>query len=655
MTDHDDLLPRRFGARALTITGGVLLLGAGMTYLVVRDAPEPIAAAGEPAAFEDIDTIFMEVRVKDAIPQLSRNFDPDMAARNSGILGLVQEDSGHFLASPNGAAFAVGNDDEDVWGGLTGTEAGEAYGVGGLGLIGSGRGGGGTGEGTIGLGTHGVIGKGSGTGSGYGGRGHMSRNKSMRMRGPLTMLESTKNEEYAAIDEHQFVRVGDDARSTFSIDVDTASYSNVRRFLEQGQLPPADAVRIEELVNYFDYDYDPPSGDVPFAVHSEVAPCPWNERNLLVQVGLKGQMFDHEDLPARNFVFLVDVSGSMAEELPLVRQSLGMLVEHLRPQDRVGIVVYAGASGMVLEPTKGDDKQKIRRSLEQLESGGSTNGGAGIELAYRLASRHFVEGGANRVILATDGDFNVGVTSQSSLVKLIEKKRESGVFLSVLGYGEGNLQDATMEGLADKGNGNYAYIDSIDEAKKVLVTEAAATLVTIAKDVKIQVELDPREVASWRLVGYENRKLAHKDFEDDTKDAGEIGAGHSVTALYEIVPARSASLRTNPLMKVALRWKAPDGDSSTAIEHEVGSDARSLAATSDDFRLAAGAAQFGMLLRGSEHKGGATWASTIALAEGAMGDEPTCERTELAQLVGRAAQMSGIDARAKARASCKKA
>jgi Ca-activated chloride channel family protein len=259
------------------------------------------------------------------------------------------------------------------------------------------------------------------------------------------------------------------------------------------------------------------------------------------------------------------------------------------------------------------------------------------------------------VILATDGDFNVGVTSQKSLVALIEKKRESGVFLSVLGYGEGNLQDATMEGLADKGNGNYAYIDSIDEAKKVLVDEAAATLVTIAKDVKIQVEFNPTEVASWRLVGYENRKLAHKDFADDTKDAGEIGAGHSVTALYEIVPARGASQRTNPLMKVALRWKTPDGDKSTAIDHTVGSDARSLAATSDDFRLAAGAAQFGMLLRGSDHKGGATWASTIALTEGAMGDEPTCERTELAQLVGRAAQMSGVDARAKARSSCKKA
>ncbi|HET6582093.1 MAG TPA: VWA domain-containing protein [Nannocystaceae bacterium] len=660
MTDPDveldELLPRRFGARALTITGGLLLVGTAMTYLVIRDAPEPIAAAGEPVTFESIDTLFMEVRVKDALPQGARAFDPEAEARSAGLLGALQEESGHFLASPYGSAYATGNADEDVWGGLTGTEVGEAHGAAGLGLLGTGRGGGGPGEGTIGLGAHGSIGKGGGgTGHGYGARGRRGMNESLRRLGPLSLADATRNEGYARIDEHDFVAIADDARSTFSIDVDTASYSNVRRFLDQGQLPPADAVRIEELVNYFDYEYDPPTGDVPFAVHSEVAPCPWNERNLLVQVGLKGQMFDHEDLPARNFVFLVDVSGSMSDRLPLVRQSLGLLVDHLRPQDRVGIVVYAGASGMVLEPTTGEHKPAIRASLERLEAGGSTNGGAGIELAYRLASKHFVEGGANRVILATDGDFNVGVTSEKSLERLIEKKRQSGVFLSVLGYGQGNLQDATMEGLADQGNGNYAYIDSIDEARKVLVDEAAATLVTIAKDVKIQVELDPTEVASWRLVGYENRKLAHQDFQDDAKDAGEIGAGHTVTALYEIVPKRTAAQRSNPLMKVALRWKAPDGDTSTAIEHTIGSDARSLASTSDDFRLAAAAAQFGMLLRGSDHKGGATWASTIALTEGAMGDEPTCERTELAQLVGRAAQLSGIDARARARASCKKA
>ncbi len=646
--DDLDQPPRRFGARAFATTTGVVVLGATMAHLVMREAPRPVAMHSEPADFEE--PILMEVRVKDAIPQMAREFDPDMAARNAGLLGQLQQDSGHFLASPDGGAFAVGNDDEDVWGGLTGTEIGKAYGTGGLGLGGNGRGGGGTGEGTIGLGEHGVIGSGSGTGQGYGGRGHM------RMRWMESRAEPTQNEGYAKIDEHDFVSVRDDARSTFSIDVDTASYSNIRRFLEHGQLPPADAVRIEELVNYFDYDYDPPSDGTPFAVHSEVAECPWDASHLLVKLGLKGQVFDEADLPARNFVFLVDVSGSMSgpDRLPLVRQSLGMLVEHLRPQDRVGVVVYAGASGMVLEPTKGDDKAKIRRALEKLESGGSTNGGAGIELAYRLASKHFVEGGANRVILATDGDFNVGVSSRRALVNLIEKKRETGVFLSVLGFGRGNLQDATMESLADKGNGNYAYIDSIDEAKKVLVTEAASTLVTIAKDVKIQVAFDPTEVASWRLVGYENRKLAHRDFTDDTKDAGEIGAGHSVTALYEIVPVRPQMERTAPLMEVALRWKSPDGDTSTPMDHSVSSDARSLASTSDDFRFAAATAQLGMLLRGSAHKGEATWASTIALAEGAMGDSPTCERTELAQLVGRAAQLSGVDARAKAHASCEK-
>jgi Ca-activated chloride channel family protein len=636
-TDLDegiDLPPRRFGARAFATTSSVLMLAAGMTYLVVRDAPEPIAATGELAAFGDREVIFMEVKLgkDDAVPQLARNFDPDMAARNAGLLG---------------SASSVGNDDADVWGGLTGTEAGEAYGVAGLGLVGTGRGGGGTGEGTIGLGNIGLIGKGSGsgTGQGYGGRGHMRHHKD----GLETLLDATRNEGYEHLDENGFVSIREDARSTFSIDVDTASYSNARRFLEDGQLPPADAVRIEEFVNYFDYEYDPPSDGTPFAVHSEVADCPWDPSHLLVRVGLKGQEFDHADLPARNFVFLVDVSGSMSgpDRLPLVRQSLGMLVEHLRPQDRVGIVVYAGASGMVLEPTSGDDKPKIRKALEKLESGGSTNGGAGIELAYRLASRHFVEGGANRVILATDGDFNVGMTSDKALVKLIEKKRESGVFLSVLGYGSGNLQDATMESLADKGNGNYAYIDSIDEAKKVLVTEAAATLVTIAKDVKIQVEFDEAEVSSWRLVGYENRKLEHRDFTDDKKDAGEIGAGHTVTALYEIVPAHSEMDRAGPLMSVALRWKSPDGDASTEKTHRIGSDARSLASTSADFRRAASAAQFGMLLRGSSHKGKATWATTIELAQGAMDEDPSCEETELAQLIGRAAQLSGVDARAK--------
>jgi len=633
MTDDDlDLPPRRFGAVTAATTAAALFGCGVIAWLELRDADRPqptspLVAASEP--------IYMEVRIPDepAIPQMARNFDPEMVARNAGILGLVQQDSGHFLASPHGGVFATGDDDEDVWGGLTGTEIGEAQGTAGLGLIGTGRGGGGSGQGM-----------GTGSGWDHGQMGRTARHEADSLRG----------ESYDAIDEHDFIAIGDDARSTFSIDVDTASYSNVRRILGEGVLPPADAVRIEELVNYFDYDYAPPEGDLPFAVHSEVAPCPWNEENLLVKVGLQGQRYDHADLPARNFVFLVDVSGSMSGEMSLVHDSLGLLVDHMRPQDRVGIVVYAGASGVVLDPTTGRKKDAIRKAIAKLRSGGSTNGGAGIELAYRLASKHFVEGGANRVILATDGDFNVGVTSRKSLDTLIEKQRSTGVFLSVLGYGRGNLQDATMERLANRGNGNYAYIDTIDEAKKVLVDEAAANLVTIAKDVKIQVTLDPAEVSSWRLVGYENRKLAHRDFEDDTKDAGEIGAGHSVTALYEVVPTRSATERSGDLMRVGVRWKAAHGDTSTGIEHIVSGDARTLASATDDFRLAAGVAQLGMLLRASEHRGTATWASTMTLVKATIDESAACERIELAQLVGQAAAISGVRVVAPQRTTCAK-
>jgi Ca-activated chloride channel family protein len=643
----DELLPRRFGPRALAVLCGLLALGGGFAYLARLVPPEEpeepeLAAAPEPTAVPPVGVSLPEPR--DAAPQMARNFDPDAAARNSGILGTLQQEAGHFLATPHGGAFAAGDDDEDVWGGLAGTEIGEASGLGGLGLIGSGRGGGGYGSGSIGLG--------SGTGQGFGGRGHvMSR---MRMSDMAMPRDAVSNEGYDTIEEHRFISVADDARSTFAVDVDTASYSNVRRFLNQGQLPPADAVRVEEFINYFDYADAPPTDGTPFSVHSEVADCPWDASHLLVRLGLQGQVWDDADLPARNFVFLLDVSGSMesADRLPLVRNALGLLVDHLRPQDRVGIVVYAGASGVVLEPTAGTEKDTIRRALARLGAGGSTNGGAGIELAYRLASQHFVAGGANRVILATDGDFNVGVANRKALVRLIERKRDSGVFLSVLGVGRGNLQDATMEDLADRGNGNYAYLDSIDEARKVLVDEAAATLVTIAKDVKVQVEFDPSEVASWRLIGYENRKLAHRDFEDDRKDAGEIGAGHRVTALYEIVPKRGDDSRMSPLMKVGLRWKAPDGDVSTALEHTVGSDARSLASSSDDFRLAAAAAQFAMLLRNSGSRGDSSWASTITLVEGALGEDPSCDRVELAQLVGRAAQLSGASARPHARTRC---
>ncbi|MFO0631366.1 MAG: VWA domain-containing protein [Nannocystaceae bacterium] len=412
-------------------------------------------------------------------------------------------------------------------------------------------------------------------------------------------------ESYATIVENVFQRTLEDATSTFSIDVDTAAYSNVRRFLRDGSLPPADAVRIEELVNYFDYDYPQPDGEVPFSVHGEVGPCPWAPGHQLVHIGLQGKQIAAAEVPARNLVFLLDVSGSMnsADKLPLLTRGLGLLVDGMRKQDRVAIVVYAGASGVVLEPTS--DKAEIRAALDRLESGGSTNGGAGIELAYRLAEKSFVEGGINRVILATDGDFNVGTTSQAELVKLIERKRASGVFLSVLGFGSGNLKDSTMEMLADKGNGNYAYIDSLDEARKVLVQEAGSTLVTIAKDVKIQVEFDPARVESYRLVGYENRVLADRDFADDRKDAGEIGAGHGVTA----VRGRADRSRQG-------RLGARDGGCATSSRRpttavscpRASRGRRRAAADLDDFRFAAAVAEFGLLLRDSRHKGDASWA-----------------------------------------------
>ncbi len=617
MTDQPefDLPPRRIGPRAIVVTSTVLAIAGAMALPVARDDTEPTARAAPDALGGDIVAAPVDPKIpEEPKPAPAGSVDPETAGRHAGIVDALQQESGHFLASPYGGAYAVGEDDDSVWGGLVAEESG-----GGLGGLGYGQG------------------FGRGQGHGFGGRGHMVMPNLRRLS------ESGAGDGYDAPDEHRFVSVVDDARSTFSIDVDTASYTNVRRFLLASQLPPPDAVRVEEFVNYFDYEYDPPTGAEPFAVESEVVECPWNPGNLLVRLGLQGQVYDHADLPARNFVFLVDASGSMAgnDRLPLVRSALELLVDDMRPQDRVGIVAYAGASGVVLEPTTGADKATIRRALAKLRTVGSTHGSAGIEQAYRLASRHFVEGGANRVILATDGDFNVGATSRNALIALIERKRASGVFLSVLGVGRGNLQDATMERLADAGNGNYAYLDSLAEARRVLVDDAAATLVTIAKDVKIQVEFDPSEVASWRLVGYENRKLAHGDFADDTKDAGEIGAGHDVTALYEIVPARAMELRNNPLMTASLRWKAPDGDTSAAMEHTVGSDTRSMAASSDALRLATTAAQFAMLLRGSAERGEATWANTRALADQVVAADPdserSCQRAELLALIDRAA------------------
>ncbi len=465
------------------------------------------------------------------------------------------------------------------------------------------------------------------------------------------------NEEYDAIAEHVFRRTLDEALSTFSIDVDTASYANVRRHLMSGSLPSAGAVRVEELVNYFDYDYAQPSGAAPFSVTTDVFACPWDARRQLVRVGLKGREVHAQERKDSHLVFLIDVSGSMssADKLPLVQRSLRLLTEQLDVRDRVSIVVYAGNEGLVLEPTSGRERGAILEAIERLESGGSTNGGAGIALAYKTAREHFIEGGVNRVLLCTDGDFNVGVTSRDELVKLIEQERKSGVFLSVLGFGTGNLRDSSMEQLADKGNGAYAYIDSIAEARKVLVEQMSGTLETIAKVVKIQVEFNPARVQAWRQIGYENRALAHQDFADDTKDAGEIGAGHTVTALYEIVPVgvpfelpqvgelryqtprdAASATRGDEWLHVKLRYKAPDGDVSQLLEQTVSGAAASWSEAPLDARFAAAVAGFAMKLRDSEHTRELSYAQIEQLALEALGRDERGWRREFIDLVRRA-------------------
>ncbi|HSM60265.1 MAG TPA: von Willebrand factor type A domain-containing protein [Longimicrobiales bacterium] len=460
-------------------------------------------------------------------------------------------------------------------------------------------------------------------------------------------------ESYDHIAENPFLAAGANPLSTFSIDVDRASYANVRRFLRDGRRPPVDAVRIEELVNYFPYGDPAPRGDLPFSVTTEVAAAPWQPLHRLVRIGLKGIEVDLESMPANNLVFLLDVSGSMRspDKLPLLKTAFGLLVDRLRPRDRVAIVVYAGAAGLVLPPTAGDRKDLIRDAIERLEAGGSTAGGAGIRLAYDVAARNHLSEGNNRVILATDGDFNIGASSDAEMVRLIEEKREQGTFLTVLGFGTGNLKDSKMEKLADHGNGNFHYIDSELEARKVLVSEMGGTLLTIAKDVKIQVEFNPARVAAYRLIGYENRVMAAEDFHDDRRDAGELGAGHSVTALYEVIPvgvespvvvrevgalryqgSEPASARGDSpeLLFVKLRYKKPSGLRSELLTHPVRD--RETAA-SVDLRFAAAVAAWGMLLRDSEHGGDFTLADVERLASGAIGGDPGGYRTEFVELV----------------------
>jgi Ca-activated chloride channel family protein len=466
-------------------------------------------------------------------------------------------------------------------------------------------------------------------------------------------------EQYDKIDDNPFLAVSAHPLSTFSVDVDRASYANVRRFvMQQGQLPPQDAVRIEELINYFPYDYAEPDDEAPVAIHAEVAPAPWKPQHRLVRIGVQAKRVRVEGLPASNFVFLIDVSGSMMppNKLPLLKAAFRLLVNELRGKDRVAIVVYAGSSGLVLPSTPGDHKAAILDAIDRLEAGGSTAGGAGIRRAYDEAVANFVRGGNNRVILATDGDFNVGVSSDAEMVRLIEQKRQTGVFLTVLGVGDGNLQAAKMEKLADNGNGNYAYLDNLLEARKVLVHELGGTLYTVAKDVKIQVEFNPSRVRAYRLIGYENRLLADEDFTDDHKDAGDIGSGHSVTALYEIVPPgveTDASVRvpdslryqrgseSRPaeggpeLLYVKVRYKQPDGDRSRQLAHAVLDEPR--ASPSVDFRFQTAVAEFGLLLRESPFRGAADIGHVVASARDALGSDTEGYRAEFVRLAQAAA------------------
>lgn len=464
------------------------------------------------------------------------------------------------------------------------------------------------------------------------------------------------SEEYEPLKENRFFSVSKNPLSTFSLDVDVASYGNIRRMINQGQLPERDAVRVEEMINYFDYDYPEPTDGQPVGIIAETAVCPWNRSTQLVRIGIKAKEIASEMLPAGNFVFLIDVSGSMmdANKLPLVKASMKLLVNNLRPEDRVAIVAYAGAAGEALPSTSGADKQKIMEALDNLQAGGSTAGGAGIQLAYKIAEGNLLKEGNNRVILCTDGDFNVGVSSAEGLESLIEQKRRSGIYLTVLGYGMGNYKDNKLQTLAQKGNGNHAYIDNLQEANKVLVNEFGSTMAVVAKDVKLQVEFNPNFVNAYRLIGYESRLLEDEDFNDDTKDAGELGPGHTITALYEIVPVgveipvgkvdplkyqqqttdRSLTgfSNTKELLTVKLRYKKPDEDISRKLELPVSALKKNLAA-STDFNFVMAVAMFGQMLRDSAYTGDATYEKVVELASKGLDDDPNGYRREFIRLV----------------------
>jgi Ca-activated chloride channel family protein len=468
-------------------------------------------------------------------------------------------------------------------------------------------------------------------------------------------------ESYNRINENAFRSTSSEPLSTFSIDVDRASYSNIRRFIREGTLPPKDAVRIEEMINYFPYEYSRPRSADPFSVITDVGEAPWQPRHRLVRIGLQAERVELDKMPPNNLVFLIDVSGSMEppNKLPLLKQSMRMLVNELRPIDRVAMVVYAGNAGLVLPSTPGSEKAKILEALESLEAGGSTAGGAGIRLAYKVAQQNHLENGNNRVILATDGDFNIGVSSDAEMVRLVEEKRKQGTFLTVLGFGMGNLKDSKLEQIADHGNGNYAYIDDLHEARKTLVTELGGTLLTVAKDVKIQVEFNPKRVSAYRLIGYENRVLANDDFDNDAKDAGEIGAGHSITALYEVVPfgvtgtiqmterklryqqspQNAQAAAGNELLFVKVRYKEPKSSTSKLLERAVHDRATS---TSADLRFAASVAAFGMVLRNSEHRGNADYDMVLRLARESIGKDSEGYRSEFVKLVEQARALRAV-------------
>ena len=474
------------------------------------------------------------------------------------------------------------------------------------------------------------------------------------LRHPSVRMDAVNTEEYKSISENGFKQVGESPLSTFSIDVDPASYSNMRRFINRGELPPADAIRTEELVNYFSYDYPKPTGNDPVKITVEAGTCTWNTAHRLVRIGLKAKEIPTEQLPASNLVFLIDISGSMwgANRLDLVKSSLKLLVNNLRNKDKVAIVTYAGSAGVKLEATSGGDKQKIREAIDELTAGGSTAGGAGIHLAYQIAKKNFISDGNNRIILCSDGDFNVGVSSAEGLEQLIEKERKSGVFLTVLGYGMGNYKDKKIQVLAEKGNGNHAYIDNLQEANRVLVGEFGATLHTVAKDVKLQVEFNPSQVQAYRLIGYESRLLKDEDFNNDAKDAGDMGAGHTVTAFYEVIPAgvkneyvgkvddlkyqKKEKMTLKPtgsdeLLTVKLRYKAPDKDVSRKMELPFVDNKGD--SVSSDFRFASAVAMFGQLLRDSDFKGTADYDKVIKLAKQGVNNDERGYRREFIRLV----------------------